>query len=141
MRNAGKPSSIPKLIGGSTTIRAELVGINTATAEGITVRGKSPITGLCRRLIEAGHDPGRSLEAFRGDVVCIRVRSIGEAAKLVARENRRNGPHFAKWLPRDPDGRGSHRGSSPVPQNREALPRQPAARKISQRGDLLANWS
>lgn len=35
---------------------------------------------LCRALIDAGHDPASRLEAHRGAMLCIRVRSIGEAA-------------------------------------------------------------
>jgi hypothetical protein len=37
---------------------------------------------LCRKLIEAGHDPAAPLEAWRGGVLCLRVRSIGEGARL-----------------------------------------------------------
>ena len=37
---------------------------------------------LCRQLIAAGHDPRLPLEAWRGLVPCLRVRSIGEAAQL-----------------------------------------------------------
>jgi hypothetical protein len=37
---------------------------------------------MCRRLVEAGIDPGSSLEAWRGDTMALRVRRIGEAAEL-----------------------------------------------------------
>jgi hypothetical protein len=30
----------------------------------------------------AGHDPTTGLEAYRGDVLCLKVRSIGEAAQF-----------------------------------------------------------
>lgn len=63
-------------------IRAELRGSDVCTALGLTVRSPSPVLSLCRRLIAAGHDPGRSLHAFRGDVLCLRVASIGQAARL-----------------------------------------------------------
>lgn len=33
-------------------------------------------------LVDAGHDPGLPLEAWRNGVLCLRVRSIGEAAGL-----------------------------------------------------------
>jgi hypothetical protein len=36
----------------------------------------------CRKLIELGYDPARPLHAFRGDVLCLKVRSIGEGARL-----------------------------------------------------------
>jgi hypothetical protein len=34
------------------------------------------------RLVGAGHDPTTPLHAYRGDVLCLIVRSIGEAAVL-----------------------------------------------------------
>jgi hypothetical protein len=40
------------------------------------------VLGLCRQLIAGGHDPGLPLEVWRGPVLCLRVRSIGEAAHL-----------------------------------------------------------
>jgi len=61
----------------------------------------SPVLVLCRKLVEAGHDPAAPLEACRGDVLCLRVRSIGEAAQLeiggngvgfIRRCKRRTGP-------------------------------------------------
>jgi hypothetical protein len=45
------------------TIRAELVGGEQASALGITVNQYSPVIGLCRALIKAGHDPATPLEA------------------------------------------------------------------------------
>jgi hypothetical protein len=33
-------------------------------------------------LVDAGHDPSRPLEAWRNGVLCLGVRSIGEAAGL-----------------------------------------------------------
>jgi hypothetical protein len=32
---------------------------------------------MCRALITAGHDPASRLEAYRGNLLCLRVRSIG----------------------------------------------------------------
>jgi len=49
---------------------------------GIVGRGPSPVLKLCRLLVDAGHDPAAPLEAWRGGVLCLRVRSIGEAAGL-----------------------------------------------------------
>ncbi|MFY9839327.1 MAG: hypothetical protein WAK55_23200 [Xanthobacteraceae bacterium] len=37
---------------------------------------------MCRKLVEAGHDPATPLEAWRGKTLCLLVRSIGEAARL-----------------------------------------------------------
>ena len=61
---------------------AELIGDDTATACGITVRSSSPVLALCRELIAAGLDPDAALTVFRRGVVALRVRSIGEAAAL-----------------------------------------------------------
>jgi hypothetical protein len=63
-------------------IRAELGGDDTASALGETVRSSSPVIALCRALVAAGHDPATPLEAYRGDTLCLKVRSIGEAANL-----------------------------------------------------------
>jgi hypothetical protein len=68
-------------------VRTELVGDSTAIAAGVTARGRAPVLALCRVLIEAGHDPGLPLEAFRGDVLCLRIPSIGAAARLTVDES------------------------------------------------------
>lgn len=60
-------------------IRAELSGDDTCTALGITA---SSVIGLCRKLILHGFDPALPCHAYRGDVLCLRVRAIGEAARL-----------------------------------------------------------
>jgi hypothetical protein len=65
-----------------TTIRAELSGADTCSASGITAQSPSPVLALCRKLIDAGHNPATPLEAYRGDVLALRIRSIGEAARL-----------------------------------------------------------
>jgi hypothetical protein len=44
--------------------------------------GSAPILALCRKLLEADHDPDQSLAAYRGDTLALRVRSIGKAANL-----------------------------------------------------------
>src|SRR5262245_58472753 len=63
-------------------IKAELIGDSKALACGHVVIGTSPLLGLCRTLVDAGHDPVLPLEAWRNGVLCLRVRSIGEAAGL-----------------------------------------------------------
>ena len=65
-----------------TTVRAELAWDDTATACGVVARSLSPVLKLCRMLIDAKHDPATPLEAWRGDTLCLRIRSIGEAAGL-----------------------------------------------------------
>ena len=63
-------------------IRADLIGSDTCTALGLTCNSGSPVLALCRGLVEAGHDPAIPLEAYRGDVLCLCVRSIGDAAAV-----------------------------------------------------------
>jgi hypothetical protein len=63
-------------------VRAEIINSGQCAAEAYTGRGASPVLALCRKLIAAGYDPATPLEAFRGAVMCLRARSIGEAAGL-----------------------------------------------------------
>ena len=66
-------------------ICAVIVGTDQCEALGHKVRAAAPVLALCRELIEADHDPGRSLDVYRGDVLALRVRSIGEVARLSIR--------------------------------------------------------
>jgi hypothetical protein len=63
-------------------IDAELSKDEICSALGITVQSSSPVLALCRKLVALGHDPSTPLDAWRGDVLCLRIRSIGEAAGL-----------------------------------------------------------
>ena len=81
-------------------IHADLTG-NTCTALGITARGAAPVLALCRVLVAAGHDPSRPLHAYRGDVLALRVRSIGEGARLTVEDNRFGTPVLRRWRNRD----------------------------------------
>jgi len=87
-------------------VRADLVGADTAVAAGITATGHAPLLTLCRRLVEAGHDPSTPLEAYRGTTLCLRARSIGAGARLTVREGPDGKPRFATHRPA-PDGRQS----------------------------------
>jgi hypothetical protein len=42
-----------------------------------TRQGDAVVCALCRRLVEAGHDPATPLEIYRGATLALRVRSIG----------------------------------------------------------------
>jgi hypothetical protein len=79
-------------------IRAELHKSNQATAAGITVRSSSPVLALCRKLVALGFDPSEPLEAYRGETMCLRVRSIGEGATLRVSAH---GVGFVKRSPAD----------------------------------------
>jgi hypothetical protein len=63
-------------------IRAELTGSDNCAALGIVARGNQPVLRMCRLLVAAGVDPARPLDAFRGSVLALRVRSVGQAAHL-----------------------------------------------------------
>jgi len=77
-------------------IRAELIGSNACSALGITARGHAPVLSLCQLLIEGGHDPKRALLAYRGDTLCLSVRSIVEGAALAVEDDRLGTPHFRR---------------------------------------------
>jgi hypothetical protein len=64
------------------TIRAELIGSDACNALGIVAHGNAPLLGLCRKLIDAGIDPTTALQAYRGDMLCLIVCSIGETTGL-----------------------------------------------------------
>jgi hypothetical protein len=60
-------------------VRAELTGSDRCHALGIETHG---VLDLRRKLIAAGRDPTLALEAYRGEILCLRIRSIGEGAGL-----------------------------------------------------------
>jgi hypothetical protein len=67
----------------SNAIIAQLSSDTCATALGMTVQSPSPVLALCRKLTEVStYGSSTPLEAYRGDMLCVRVRNIGEAAKL-----------------------------------------------------------
>ena len=99
-------------------VRAEIIGDDTATALGITVTSTSPVLGLCRTLIAAGHDPALALEAYRGDTLCLTVRSIAQGARLQVNTS---GTGFAPYRAHAPSAapagaakRGARTGTSPT---------------------------
>ena len=53
-----------------------------ATSCGVEIKSPSPVLSLYRRLVAQACDPAVGLQAFRGDVLALTVRSIGEAATL-----------------------------------------------------------
>ena len=60
------------------TIRAELTGSRTATANGIVGTGPDPILKLARLLIAVGANPKSPLECYRGEIL---RRGRGRAQK------------------------------------------------------------
>ena len=94
---AGKPNPIVAITAEARAIFAELIGSNSCTAAGITVVDRAPVLALCRALVTAGQDPNRPLHAYRGDVLCLRVHSIGQAAQLTVEDDRRGSPRLRRW--------------------------------------------
>jgi hypothetical protein len=92
------PTNSRTIFAAQAAIRAELIGSNRCCAEGFSARAASPVLAICRRLIQAGVDPGRPLHVYRGDVLCLVIRNIGEGARLTVKE-RPFGPVFEPWVP------------------------------------------
>jgi hypothetical protein len=65
-------------------IRAELFRSSICAVSGstITAIATAPVLLACRQLVEAGYPSTAAMEVYRGDVVALRVRTIGEAANL-----------------------------------------------------------
>jgi hypothetical protein len=93
-------------------IRAELDVLSTpgtsfsrrqrVRAEGLEVvetrKSGAIVCQLCRDLVEAGHDPSEPMEVYRGLTLALRVRLIGEGARLTVVEEPR--PRFTRYRPR-----------------------------------------
>ena len=95
---AGKTNPIVAITVEAQAIFAELIGSNTCVAAGVAVVDRaSPVLALCRALVTAGHDPNGPLRAYRGDVLCLRVRSIGEGAQLTIEDDRHGRPRLRRW--------------------------------------------
>ena len=72
------------------SIRAELSSDSFCAAHGITVSAGAPVLALCRKLIEVStYGSSTPLDAYRGDTLCLRVRSIGEVAQMNINGNTR----------------------------------------------------
>ena len=93
-------------------IHATLVGSDCCEAEGISGRGYAPVFELCRKLVAAGFDPVSPLEAWRGETLSLRVRSIGEGAQLTVADDRHGTPR----LRRRQEGPQGYVAGSPVAQ-------------------------
>jgi hypothetical protein len=93
-------------------IRAELIGSYCCEAEGISARGYAPVLELCRKLVAAGFSPVYPLEAWRGETLSLRIRSIGEGARLTVADDRHGTPRLRRRQER-PEG---YVAGSPVAQ-------------------------
>jgi hypothetical protein len=103
----------------SGAITAVIAGCNNCTALGLTAQSSAPVIALCRRLVDADHDPALPMHVYRGDTLALIVRSIGAAANLeihgtgthfVGRRDRRIAPPIASTAPA---GTGHRTGAAP----------------------------
>jgi hypothetical protein len=95
----------------ATAIHGELIGDDRAVALGIEAQSSAAVLALCRALVTAGHDPTTRMEVYRGPMLALVVRSIGEAAALDVVDGR-----FQKWHPREPSA------ASPIEQPARVRP-------------------
>jgi hypothetical protein len=75
-------------------IRAELIGDDTCTAAGMSVRAEAPVLALCRKLLGAGFDPNTPLQVYRADTLCLTVASIAAGARLAVKTGGNGAPIF-----------------------------------------------
>jgi hypothetical protein len=97
----GEPASNLEHLGGPlgishtpSIITAQLVGDDTAIADGITARGA---LDLCRRLLDAGFNSEAELLCYRANVLALRIRSIALGAQFTIRETATDGPRVVRW--------------------------------------------
>jgi hypothetical protein len=77
----------------TNTIVAQLSGTHQAIARG---HQAASVTALCRLLVGAGHDPATPLLAYRDGTLALRVRSIGEGARLTVNDDKFGAPKFRR---------------------------------------------
>jgi hypothetical protein len=63
-------------------IHAKLAGSDTVAAQGHSVKNNLPVIALCRLLVAEGFDPASPMHVYRGETLALKIRSIGEAARL-----------------------------------------------------------
>jgi hypothetical protein len=63
-------------------IHAKLTGNDVVAAEGHRVKNNLPVISLCRLLLAEGFDPASPMHVYRGEMLALKIRSIGEAARL-----------------------------------------------------------
>ena len=85
----------------------QIIGSDHCEVDDLVVRHSAPVLAMCRALIDAGYDPERPLEAYRGQTLCLRVSSIGYGAQYTVEE--------------------SHCGGAPVLRRFKAFPRRAVA--------------
>jgi hypothetical protein len=59
----------------------------------------TPVFDYCRKLVSDGVDSSTKLEVYRGTVLALTIRTIGEGAKLTVKENGCGTSVFAEYRP------------------------------------------
>jgi hypothetical protein len=75
-----------------TPVVCRIVGPDRCEVDGIVVKHNAPVLAMCRELLDVGYDPERPLEAYRSEMLCLRISSIGHGAKFTVKDNRRGTP-------------------------------------------------
>ena len=127
-----KPCDVLRGTGAAqASIYATLIGSDVCVVEGIIARGYAPLCLLCRELVAVGFNPASPLKGWRGETLCLRVRSIGEGARLAVANDRHGTPR----LRRRQERQLGYVAGSPVAQKANgrgvANPAQPAAREAA----------
>src|SRR6516164_8852996 len=77
-----------------SNISATLRGSEECEAVNVIVTGHAPVLKLCRELLAQGVDPDTAMTVYRRGIVALRVRSIGEAARLTVKSAGNGAPIF-----------------------------------------------
>jgi hypothetical protein len=87
---SGEPALDVEQLGGPldtqltpSVVNAQLVGTGAVLGK---IKAANALD-LCRALVSAGFDPNAALVCHRGNKVALRIRTIGEGAKLTIRED------------------------------------------------------
>jgi hypothetical protein len=70
----------------TSPVICQIINSDRCEVYGLVVKHNAPVLAMCRRLIEVGYDPDRPLEAYRREVLCLRISSIGYGAKFTVKE-------------------------------------------------------
>jgi hypothetical protein len=73
-------------------VACRIIGSDHCEVDGLVVKHNAPVFAMCRKLIDAGYDPELPLEAYRGEMLCLRVSSLRYGAKFTVNDNRRGTP-------------------------------------------------
>jgi hypothetical protein len=119
-RQAGRAQARPRESDIHNAICAELIGSDTASAASITVTAYTSVLELCRRLL-AAHDSVTPQYAYRGPILCLKVRSIAAWRSTATGPDLGAGASRTQPLP----SRGSARPMSHMAAGRSCHERRP----------------